>query len=152
MALDTHRLKGILLPISKSCFGLDLGGTLVKISYFEKKHTDDDTEDERTFRLAMQQCISDHKNYGQTGERDIDLEFDSDQLGGHMYLMRFEARRMESFLAMVAKADLHMDARIRVSATGGGARKYSAQLNVCWNVCVCVCVVVVCVYLCVYRI
>jgi hypothetical protein len=52
--------------------------------------------------------------------------------------MRFETRRMESFLRMVKAAkDLELDSSVAVCATGGGSRKYAAEITV-WPACVCV--------------
>ena len=46
-----------------------------------------------------------------------------DSVGGNVYLMRFESRKMESFLHMV-KEHLIVDASTVVCCTGGGSRKY----------------------------
>ena len=59
----------------------------------------------------------------------MDLGFESPELNGTLYFMRFETRRMESFLRMVQSAkELELDSSVVVCATGGGARKYSAQI------------------------
>eukprot|EP00039_Didymoeca_costata_P011017 m.151051 g.151051 ORF g.151051 m.151051 type:complete len:371 (-) comp15033_c0_seq11:176-1288(-) len=110
------------------CFGLDVGGTLCKICYFEKSATPEDTPAEILFREKMRQIIDDEVSYGSTGHRDVDLEFDSDELGGHVYFSHFATRTMNDFLEMV-KSNKVVDKDTLVYGTGGGARKYADRIK-----------------------
>ena len=110
-------------PLPQSCFGLDIGGTLCKISYFEKGHAENIKDKE--FKERMHKIITSPEPYGETGKRDSELEFHDELLGGNVYLMRFESRKMESFLRMVKERTL-VDETTAVCCTGGGSRKYAA--------------------------
>lgn len=121
-----HVMQG---PLPSSCVGLDLGGSLCKICVFERTPRSSDSPQERTFRETMQCLIKTEATYGSTGQRDQHLELDSSTLGGRLYFMQFETRRMESFLSMLRRADqLKLDANTVICATGGGARKYSPEI------------------------
>jgi type II pantothenate kinase len=111
--------------LPRSCFGLDIGGTLCKISYFEKYcHSGEDVKDIE-FREKVKKLITSQEPYGETGKRDTELEFNDDVLGGKVYLMRFESRKMEPFLRMVKDSTV-IDEHSIVCCTGGGSRKYAA--------------------------
>ena len=114
------------MSLPNSCFGLDIGGSLCKISYFESNGFSGEAEKEREFREKMQKLITSQEPYGETGKRDTELEFDDAVIGGKVYLMRFETRKMESFLAMV-KDSMVVDASTLVCCTGGGSRKFAAK-------------------------
>eukprot|EP00047_Mylnosiga_fluctuans_P004928 m.237373 g.237373 ORF g.237373 m.237373 type:complete len:369 (-) comp13126_c0_seq1:111-1217(-) len=111
--------------LPQSCFGLDIGGTLCKISYFEKyTHSGEDIKDIE-LREKVNKLITSQEPYGETGKRDTELEFDDEALGGRVYLMRFESRKMEAFIEMV-KASTVVNEDTIVCCTGGGSRKYAA--------------------------
>ena len=75
----------------------------------------------------MKKLISSPEPYGETGKRDTELEFYDEVLQGKVYLMRFESRKMESFLEMV-KSSTVVDANTVVCCTGGGSRKYAGRI------------------------
>lgn len=107
------------------CFGLDIGGSLCKISYFEPIGHSGENAEEKLFRERMRELISSPEPYGQTGKRDIELEFCDDMLGGKVYLMRFESRKMESFLKMAKESNV-VNSGTPVCCTGGGSRKFAS--------------------------
>jgi type II pantothenate kinase len=109
----------------RSCFGLDIGGTLCKISFFEKHEGGEATCE---FTNKVRKLILSPEPYGETGKRDTELEFQDDVLGGRVYLMRFETRKMESFLKMVQSSQV-MEKDAVVCCTGGGSRKYEALIK-----------------------
>eukprot|EP00048_Salpingoeca_helianthica_P018277 m.241456 g.241456 ORF g.241456 m.241456 type:complete len:363 (+) comp24418_c0_seq1:26-1114(+) len=111
--------------LERSCFGLDIGGTLCKISFFEK-HQGGEVKCE--FTDKVRKLILSPEPYGETGKRDTDLEFQDDVLGGRVYLMRFETRKMESFLRMIQSSNV-MEKDAVVCCTGGGSRKFEALIH-----------------------
>jgi len=113
---------------TQHCFGMDLGGTLCKLVYFEKAVQPRETDAVKQFRIKMRKLIDDPATYGQTGLRDVDFEFDSKRLGGHVYFAQFETRKMLDVIAMVREHQV-VSSTTPVCATGGGARKYSEKIK-----------------------
>ena len=72
--------------------------------------------------------IGSREAYGETGVRDTHLEFDSELLGGHVYLAQFETRKMVRFIEMI-KDNKIADSTTAVNGTGGGAKKYSKRVK-----------------------
>ncbi|EGD72858.1 hypothetical protein PTSG_04586 [Salpingoeca rosetta] len=108
--------------------GIDIGGTLCKICYFEPFEQEDDPEDWREFRRKAQALIQDELTYGETGRRDTHLEFESIRLGGRILFMRFETRKMDDFLEAIRSMHLLEDHEHILCCTGGGARKYKKPI------------------------
>ena len=118
-------MSTVSLQITRSCFGLDIGGTLCKISFFDKHGGDDQNG---VFTDKVRRLIMSPEPYGETGRRDAELEFHDDVLGGRVYLMRLETRKMESFLRKVQSSHV-VDKDPVVCCTGGGSRKYEALIH-----------------------
>jgi hypothetical protein len=51
-------------PGVKPCFGIDLGGTLCKICYFEKAYTEGEAAEETAFREKMKEIVFSQDSYG----------------------------------------------------------------------------------------
>ena len=122
--------QGDALPLPSSCFGMDIGGTLCKLAYFQCQPGPpgttpiEETPKQRAYRELLATVIAAREPYGETGARDEDLEFDVQTPQGHFYLMRFETRKMEKFLAMVKENGV-INPSMVLGVTGGGARKYA---------------------------
>ena len=115
-------------PLTQFSAGLDIGGTLCKLCYFEKAARAGEAAGDGAFRQKMRQLLSSSEALGESGQRDKALEFESALLGGRLYLLCFETRRMESFLEMV-KAEQLIDRDTLLCCTGGGARKYARAIK-----------------------
>lgn len=115
--------------------GIDIGGTLCKICYFEPYPNEKtDTADVVTFRNKARKLIEDELTYGETGRRDEHLELESKDLGGRILFMRFETRKMDAFLEAIRESQLLLEHGDILCCTGGGARKYHTPMTTLLNV------------------
>lgn len=109
-------------------FGLDIGGSLVKVVFFDPEITFADEEDtlNRT-RLYLKTS----KAYGKTGKRDEHLELHNCIINGRkgsLHFIRFSTGQMSEFIKMAKDkglAELIED----VCATGGGAYKFEEEIR-----------------------
>ena len=113
-------------------FGMDIGGTLTKLIYFEPKDItalEQDTELEalRTIR----KYLTSNTAYGKTGVRDQHLALHHQRLGGRsgtFHFIRFPTAEMEAFVELARDKKLH-HISTQVCATGGGAYKFEQQFK-----------------------
>ena len=100
-----------------SCFGLDIGGTLCKLLFFE-------ADDLPEVASAVGDIVKSNTKYGRSGVRDEQLSFYSQRLSGTLHFIRFETAHIASAIDMASK--LQTAGRIsRIHATGGGSMKYA---------------------------
>ncbi|XP_067935692.1 pantothenate kinase 3-like [Watersipora subatra] len=110
-------------------FGLDIGGSLTKLVYFEPNDIPDNDEDSSDIKKTVNiihKYLSGNTAYGNTGVRDTHLEI-SIALGGYhgsMHFIRFPTSAMPAFIDL-AKAKNFPLLATTVCATGGGAHKFS---------------------------
>uniref|UniRef100_A0A7N9IEY4 pantothenate kinase n=1 Tax=Macaca fascicularis TaxID=9541 RepID=A0A7N9IEY4_MACFA len=118
------------LPMSKSFFpwfGLDIGGTLVKLVYFEPKDITAEEEEEEVESLkSIRKYLTSNVAYGSTGIRDVHLELKDLTLcgrKGNLHFIRFPTHDMPAFIQM--GRDKNFSSLHTVfCATGGGAYKF----------------------------
>lgn len=123
-------------------FGMDIGGTLVKLVYFEPIDlTEEETFKQGSTLRTIQRYLIKNNSYGETGVRDTDLEINSIKLGnrlGNLHFIRFPTSRMQMFVDLCVKKNLHL-LTFKVYATGGGAFKFenliTQTLNLKWIKC-----------------
>ena len=120
---------------------MDIGGTLSKIVYFERKFSTK-SEDIKTQNLnhldtpAHQQALeelhlamkSDNMIGTTSGRRDIALSFYSNILGGRLHFMRFETRLIELFIQHLTSTEITNNIK-SIGCTGGGAHKYRGVIH-----------------------
>uniref|UniRef100_A0A1I8AIT4 pantothenate kinase n=1 Tax=Steinernema glaseri TaxID=37863 RepID=A0A1I8AIT4_9BILA len=122
-------------------FGLDIGGTLTKLVYFEP--TDDksdfETEEELLSDRMIQRYLTTNKAYGDSGIRDEHLELQNVTMNNRMgtiHFIRFPTTQMPTFISLVKEKSLALMSST-VCATGGGAVKYAkdaeSQLNMSFH-------------------
>lgn len=133
-------------------FGMDIGGTLSKIVYFERKQVGYDSNggkgdkkpaapiDKPTLRRdksfeqfdtpAHQKALEDiyvamqsSDMMGETGKRDKQLSFYSSILGGRFHFIRFETRMMETAIQHLSSTEITENIK-SMGCTGGGAHKF----------------------------
>lgn len=113
-------------------FGMDIGGTLTKLIYFEP---DDIMELEEQAEKETLQTI--HKYligniaYGNTGIRDAHLEMPWQQIGGRkgtLHFIRFPTSEMNAFINL-ARSKNFSSLACAVCATGGGAFKFDKEFE-----------------------
>ncbi|XP_028355397.1 pantothenate kinase 2, mitochondrial isoform X1 [Physeter macrocephalus] len=118
------------LPMLKSFFpwfGLDIGGTLVKLVYFEPKDITAEEEEEEVESLkSIRKYLTSNVAYGSTGIRDVHLELKDLTLcgrKGNLHFIRFPTHDMPAFIQM--GRDKNFSSLHTVfCATGGGAYKF----------------------------
>ncbi|CAF0764849.1 unnamed protein product [Rotaria sordida] len=108
-------------------FAIDIGGTLVKLVYFEPLDlTPDEIRTEGEILMNIRHYLTSNRAYGQDGFRDDDLELTDIELGGrrgNLHFIRFPTARMSIFLDLCIMKNLHT-LTFQVFATGGGAYKF----------------------------
>lgn len=109
-------------------FGIDVGGTLVKVVFFDPK---DATSEELITLKRIRRYLKSSKPYGTTGKRDSHLEMPNCIINkriGTLHFIRFATNRMSDFLSM-AKNKRFADTIHNVCATGGGAYKFEDDIK-----------------------
>lgn len=102
-------------PGSKSStFGLDIGGTLAKVVYFEP----DDLDLGEGATRKVRDFIFHTTKYGSTGKREKNRCIYVPALRGTMHFIKFQTSRVPSAIAMMRKYGLYA-AATDVFATGG---------------------------------
>ncbi|CAK4695860.1 unnamed protein product [Aphanomyces euteiches] len=97
-------------------FGMDVGGTLGKLVYFEKKNgSASDLGDVHSY-------LVDTEYYGKAVQRDNAMMLDVP--GGRIHFLRFETSQVEYIVEFVLHRCFHRDIRT-IACTGGGAFKFS---------------------------
>jgi type II pantothenate kinase len=117
-------------------FGVDIGGTLVKLAFFEPDAAVVDRvmsspppgraaewADRVGGVRSLAAFLLSRSTYGATGVRDDSLAFHLPELGGTFHFIRFETRRLTGALRLVAAQGLH-SGMVTLCATGGGALRY----------------------------
>lgn len=113
-------------------FGMDIGGTLVKLVYFEPKDITAEEEQEEVENLkSIRRYLTSNTAYGKTGIRDVHLELQDLTLcgrSGNLHFIRFPTHDLPVFLQMGRNkhfSSLHTT----LCATGGGAYKFESDFR-----------------------
>ncbi|XP_063705639.1 pantothenate kinase 3 [Culicoides brevitarsis] len=118
--------------MSMPWFGMDIGGTLTKLVYFEPKDITQDEEDKEAKILRnIRRYLTKQSVYGKTGFRDIHLQMDDIVIRGRkgsLHFIRFPTSEMVNFLSL-AKSKGMAQLVTTVCATGGGAYKFEADFK-----------------------
>lgn len=113
--------------LSMPWFGMDIGGTLTKLVYFEPKDiTPGELDQEAKILRNIRRYLTKHSAYGRTGHRDIHLQMDDVEIRGRrgsLHFIRFPTTEMDKFLALAKKKGM-AQLVTTVCATGGGAFKF----------------------------
>lgn len=130
-------------------FGMDVGGTLSKIVYFESCEISDTTatdskgivrtksssnfevetklegpDHQKALRQLYDYLDEDHTN----ANRDERLSFYSSMLGGRLHFLHFETRQMASSINILSSTSVTENIRT-IGCTGGGAHKYDKEFS-----------------------
>lgn len=145
--VDTHiyengiNTNGTSVPVFP-WFGIDIGGTLVKLVYFEPLDlTEEEEKLEGDILKTIKRYLTGNTAYGHAGERDVNLELKAVQIGhrrGNLHFIRFPSQHMDNFVELCISKKLHT-LTFQVFATGGGAYKFESdvidRLQIKWNKC-----------------
>lgn len=108
-------------------FGLDIGGTLTKLIYFEPKDfTELEEEQEKETAKTIRKYLVGNTAYGTSGIRDVHLVMKDQLIGGRrgsLHFIRFPTSSMEGFIDL-CKAKHFNTLVTEICATGGGAYKF----------------------------
>ena len=108
-------------------FAIDIGGTLVKLVYFEPLDLSaDEIRTEGEILMNIRHYLTSNRAYGQDGFRDDALELKNIKLGGrrgNLHFIRFPTSKMPNFIELCMMRNLHT-LTFKVFATGGGAYKF----------------------------
>ncbi|XP_054714055.1 pantothenate kinase 3-like [Uloborus diversus] len=108
-------------------FGIDIGGSLVKVVYFEPT----DSSDESEAHQNLKQFVKGRAAYCNTGTRDVHLQMDNvmvNNLHGSLHFIRFPTSEMSAFLRLVKSKQI-APVSSTVCATGGGAYKFEQDFQ-----------------------
>lgn len=113
-------------------FGMDIGGTLCKLVYFEPKDiTRDEADAEVEVLKSIRRYLVKNSAYGKTGHRDTHLQMDNVNIKGRrgtLHFIRFPTSEMGNFLAL-ARSKGMASLVTTVYATGGGAYKFEKNFK-----------------------
>ncbi|KAH7638821.1 pantothenate kinase 1-like protein [Dermatophagoides farinae] len=113
-------------------FGMDIGGTLVKLVYFEPTDLPPDMKTDETEILdQIRHYLCSSSSYGKTGIRDIHLQMDNCCINnriGTLHFIRFPTSEMPVFMKMAASKGLASTSST-ICATGGGAFKFEQDFQ-----------------------
>lgn len=106
-----------------SRLGLDIGGTLAKLVYFESE-LKPCWSDGRIAKVVKELAAI---RSPEQGLLDDELSFVDKQLGGQLHFACFPTEAMDKFVDLVEKRELHIGAHgiNEIMTTGGGAHKYA---------------------------
>nr|XP_014093088.2 pantothenate kinase 3 isoform X1 [Bactrocera oleae] len=118
--------------MSMPWFGMDIGGTLTKLVYFEPKDiTPDEQDQEAEILRNIRRYLTKNSAYGKTGHRDTHLQMDNVEIRkrrGSLHFIRFQTTDMSNFL-LLAKQKGMAELVTTVCATGGGAFKFENEFR-----------------------
>ncbi|NP_001164148.1 fumble isoform 3 [Tribolium castaneum] len=119
-------------PLAMPWFGMDIGGSLCKLVYFEPKDiTKDEADSEVETLRNIRRYLTKNSAYGKTGHRDTHLQMDDVYIRGRrgtLHFIRFPSSEMVNFLAL-AKSKGMANLVTTVCATGGGAFKFEEDFR-----------------------
>ncbi|XP_073452488.1 pantothenate kinase 1 isoform X3 [Aquarana catesbeiana] len=113
-------------------FGMDIGGTLVKLVYFEPKDITAEEEQEEVENLkSIRKYLTSNTAYGKTGIRDVHLELKNLTMcdrKGNLHFIRFPTCAMHRFIQMGSEKNFS-SLHTTLCATGGGAYKFEEDFR-----------------------
>ena len=109
-------------------FGMDIGGTLSKLVYFEPTDT---TEEEEARVSNIRKYLTNNLAYGDSGHRDQQKQMEDLVIRnrkGRLHFIRFPTSVMRAFLDLAKEKGI-AETISTVCATGGGAYKFEADIR-----------------------
>uniref|UniRef100_A0A452QDS1 pantothenate kinase n=1 Tax=Ursus americanus TaxID=9643 RepID=A0A452QDS1_URSAM len=111
---------------------MDIGGTLVKLVYFEPKDITAEEEQEEVENLkSIRKYLTSNTAYGKTGIRDVHLELKNLTMcgrKGNLHFIRFPSCAMHTFIQMGSEKNFS-SLHTTLCATGGGAFKFEKDFR-----------------------
>ncbi|XP_003377390.1 pantothenate kinase 2 [Trichinella spiralis] len=113
-------------------FGIDIGGTLVKLVYFEPTDERVNSVPEAETTRKIRHYLLSKTAYGDSGVRDVNLQLEDQKINGRigtLHFIRFPTSNMPGFIALTKSKGLAPNSST-VCATGGGAHKYDSACQI----------------------
>uniref|UniRef100_A0A674MJG2 Pantothenate kinase 3 n=1 Tax=Takifugu rubripes TaxID=31033 RepID=A0A674MJG2_TAKRU len=132
------RHQPVIRPFSVAFpwFGMDIGGTLVKLVYFEPVDITAEEEQEEVENLkSIRRYLTSNVAYGKTGVRDVHLELRNLTIcgrTGNLHFIRFPTQAMPRFIQMGHDKNFS-SLHTTLCATGGGAYKFENEFRTMAN-------------------
>jgi type II pantothenate kinase len=104
--------------------GIDIGGTLTKVVYFEP-----DDAAHQMHKEQINKHMRDPDSYGSTGRRHLTHEWRNASIGGTFHFVSFETSSFSNFLAFTKSSAVMDGFPFPVRTTGGGAFKYKDRMR-----------------------
>ncbi|KAG7175829.1 Pantothenate kinase 1-like [Homarus americanus] len=113
-------------------FGMDIGGTLTKLVYFEPTDLSEAEEESEVETIKnIRRYLKSNSAYGDTGHRDAHLQMEKVRVGnrtGTLHFIRFPTSEMPQFLEL-SKSKGMATLASTICATGGGAYKFEEEFQ-----------------------
>lgn len=112
-------------------FGMDIGGTLTKLVYFEPLDVEGEGKEEKETLRIIRKYLTGNVAYGKSGIRDVHLEMQNQLVGGRkgsLHFIRFPTSEMQAFIDL-AMAKNFSSLASAICATGGGAFKFEKDFQ-----------------------
>ncbi|KAK7079853.1 Pantothenate kinase 1, partial [Halocaridina rubra] len=113
-------------------FGMDIGGTLTKLVYFEPTDLSEAEEESEVETVKnIRKYLKSNSAYGDTGHRDAHLQMEKVRVGnrvGTLHFIRFPTSEMPQFLEL-SKSKGMATLASTICATGGGAYKFEKDFQ-----------------------
>ncbi|XP_025194402.1 pantothenate kinase 3 [Melanaphis sacchari] len=140
MAMHKNHFNGKIPPMP--WFGMDIGGTLSKLVFFEPKDSiTAQTEDETQLLFNVTKYLTKNSAYGKSGHRDAHQQMNNVKICnriGTLHFIRFPTSEMNNFLELSKKKGMAASVST-VCATGGGAFKFEEMFKNELNLKLCKC-------------
>lgn len=128
---EAVNVTGHITTASMPWFGMDIGGTLVKLVYFEPTDECHFHKDESNTVQLLRKYLKSKSLYGTTGHRDVHLQMNNCNINGctgTLHYIRFPTSEMGKFLSLAKKKGI-ADLASTICATGGGAFKFEKDFK-----------------------
>ncbi|XP_045585482.1 pantothenate kinase 3 isoform X2 [Procambarus clarkii] len=126
-----HQTSHDSMP-SMPWFGMDIGGTLTKLVYFEPTDLSEAEEESEVETIKnIRRYLKSNSAYGETGHRDAHLQMEKVCVGnrtGTLHFIRFPTSEMPQFLEL-SKSKGMASLASTICATGGGAYKFEEEFH-----------------------
>ncbi|RXM95963.1 Pantothenate kinase 3 [Acipenser ruthenus] len=132
VAVAAGKTKEGVMYVAFPWFGMDIGGTLVKLVYFEPIDISAEEEQEEVESLkSIRKYLTSNVAYGSTGIRDTHLELKNHTLlgrRGNLHFIRFPTHDLPTFIQMGHDKNFSTLHTV-LCATGGGAFKFEQEFR-----------------------
>ncbi|XP_064087761.1 pantothenate kinase 3 isoform X1 [Macrobrachium rosenbergii] len=129
---NSHDCIPLFFLTAMPWFGMDIGGTLTKLVYFEPTDLSEAEEESEVETVKnIRKYLKSNSAYGDAGHRDAHLQMEKVRVGNHtgtLHFIRFPTSEMPQFLEL-SKSKGMATLASTICATGGGAYKFEKDFQ-----------------------